>query len=166
VVYKHSRSHLAHEETAGRVSGSGGGWGGSLAFFLRGRCWTVLQAGTSMLWRRGRSFRWRLILRRPRWSSARWPGAAVLSRDRVSYERDSQKMAKGGQGGTYQSGSNSPPGRYLERKVSKAPNSLWYYQNRDTERRSRTLTIEHSAFPLEVFQPRSRAYELRSQGTC
>ena len=45
VIHKHSRSHLAHEETGGRGSGSGGGGGGSLAFFLRGRCWTVLQAG-------------------------------------------------------------------------------------------------------------------------
>ena len=36
--HKYSRSHLAHEETGGRGSGAGGCGGGSLAFFLRGRC--------------------------------------------------------------------------------------------------------------------------------
>ena len=57
------------------------GWRGWLLSLLLAR--SLLDCSpswTSGLGRRGRSFRRRLILRWSRWSSARWPGTAIVSR--------------------------------------------------------------------------------------
>lgn len=78
-----------------------------------------------------------IIPRWSRWSSARWPGTTTILRE-VRFPRKgmTSKQHKEDRERTHQSGSNSPPGRYFERKVSKAPNSLWCCQNPSTRGRS------------------------------
>lgn len=107
----------------------GGRRGRFLGLFLARSLLNRSPSWASRLGRGRGSFRRWLIFGWSGWSSARWPGTAVLAG--VGFPLGGKTSGPGQRAsmGTYQSGSNSPPGRYLERKVSKAPSSLWHRQN-------------------------------------